>query len=85
VPAMSSFSAFALLLATIGLYGVISYEAGRRAKELGIRAAMGATRSPLVVTVVGEGMRRSLSVLCSASQAQFRSQLFSERSCFRPR
>lgn len=54
---MSGFSAFALLLATIGLYGVISYAVARRAKELAIRAAMGATRSVLVRTVVGESMR----------------------------
>jgi putative ABC transport system permease protein len=54
---MSGFSAFALLLATLGLYGVISYAVARRAKELGIRAAMGATRGVLVATVVGEGMR----------------------------
>jgi putative ABC transport system permease protein len=54
---MSGFSAFALLLATIGLYGVISYSVSRRSKELGIRAAMGATRGKLVAMVLGEGMR----------------------------
>jgi putative ABC transport system permease protein len=54
---MSGFSAFALLLAGIGLYGVISYSVARRAKELGIRAAMGATRTMLVARVAGEGMR----------------------------
>lgn len=54
---MSGFSAFSLLLATIGLYGVISYTIARRAREFGIRAAMGASRSMLVRAVVGEGMR----------------------------
>src|SRR5262249_26892511 len=54
---MTGFSGFALALATIGLYGVISYAVSRRSKELGIRAAMGATRGALVGMVVGEGMR----------------------------
>jgi putative ABC transport system permease protein len=54
---MSGFSTFALLLAALGLYGVMSYSVARRAKELGIRAAMGASRRILVATVVGEGMR----------------------------
>ncbi|MGH9722378.1 MAG: ADOP family duplicated permease [Bryobacteraceae bacterium] len=54
---MGAFSGFALLLATIGLYGVVSYTMTRRRKELGIRAAMGATRNVLVKMVVGQGMR----------------------------
>lgn len=54
---LSGFSAFALLLAAIGLYGVISYAVARRTKELGIRAAMGATRGVLVGSVLAEGMK----------------------------
>lgn len=79
---MSGFSAFALLLATIGLYGVISYSVSRRSKELGIRAAMGATRSGLVAMVVGEGMRDiaiGLAIGLAAAfpiTGLFRNQLF---------
>jgi putative ABC transport system permease protein len=54
---MSGFSAFALLLATVGLYGVVSYAVARRTKELGIRAAMGATRRVLVAMVLRDGLR----------------------------
>jgi len=54
---MGAFSAFALLLAAIGLYGVISYTMACRTKEFGIRAALGATRGVLVKMVVGSGMR----------------------------
>lgn len=51
-----SFSLFALLLASIGLYGVVSYSTTRRARELSIRAAMGATRMGLVRLVLGQGL-----------------------------
>jgi ABC-type antimicrobial peptide transport system permease subunit len=52
-----AFSLFALLLAAIGLYGVISYATTRRARELSIRAAMGATRAGLVRLVLGQGLQ----------------------------
>lgn len=50
----SFFGAVALLLAAIGLYGVLSYLTIRRAKEIGIRIALGSTRSRVVRMVVGE-------------------------------
>jgi putative ABC transport system permease protein len=54
---MGAFSGFALLLAGIGLYGIVSYSMTRRTREFGIRAAMGATRAGLVKMVLGQGMR----------------------------
>jgi putative ABC transport system permease protein len=48
----------ALLLATVGIYGVASFAVARRTREIGIRSALGAQRSDVFRLVVGESMRR---------------------------
>ncbi len=50
------FAAVALLLAMTGLYGVMSYAVAQRSRELGIRTALGGTRSNLLGLVVRQGM-----------------------------
>jgi predicted permease len=54
------FAAFALGLASIGIYGVISYLAGQRTQEIGIRIAFGANRFDVLLMVLGYGMKMTL-------------------------
>ena len=55
--AMGSFAAFAILLAAIGLYGVVAYNAAQRTREIGVRIALGAEAKHVVAMIAGQGGR----------------------------
>jgi ABC-type antimicrobial peptide transport system permease subunit len=54
---LTSFGVLALLLASVGIYGVVSHSVSRRISEIGIRVALGASRAGVVGMIVTGGMR----------------------------
>ena len=57
---LAALAGMALMLASIGLYGVLSYTVARREREFGVRSALGATQRSLLTLVLRDGIRLAL-------------------------
>lgn len=58
---LALFAAVAMILATLGLYGMMAYQVSQGTREIGIRMALGATRPLILKLVVGQGMMLALA------------------------
>ena len=58
---LAAFSVFALILAAVGIYGLLAYVVTQRTGEFGIRLALGAQRAQVVTSVLGDGLKTTLA------------------------
>lgn len=68
---LGAFAVLALVLASVGIYGVISYSMAQRSRELGIRMALGAAKRDVLKMVLGQSIRLALTGVAIGAMAAF--------------
>jgi putative ABC transport system permease protein len=86
---LALFAGLALVLAAVGIYGVISYSVAQREREVGIRMALGAQAGDVLALIVRQGMRPALlgllaGVLVAAAMTRFMRNLLFQVSAIDP-
>jgi ABC-type antimicrobial peptide transport system permease subunit len=84
-----AFAVLALVVAAVGLYGVIGYSVAQRMHELGVRVALGAQRGDILRLVVGQSVRfalagTALGVLVAVIQSRWIQPLLFDQSATDP-
>src|SRR5262249_33189856 len=87
--ALAGFAGGALLLAAIGLYGVLAFVVSRQTREIGVRMALGAKREQVLVLVAGRGMRLvaiglALGLVSALGAARLLGSLLSDTRSYDP-
>ncbi|REJ73520.1 MAG: permease [Acidobacteria bacterium] len=86
---LACFAALAVVLAAVGLYGIVSYVVARRSRELAVRLALGADRRGIVALVLAQGMRpvalgAAIGLLASVGATRFLASLLHRVEAFDP-
>jgi ABC-type antimicrobial peptide transport system permease subunit len=81
-PIVTAFGVLAIVLAGVGIFGLVSYVVAQRAREFGIRVAVGATRAQVWKTVMGEAIRPAAAGLAVGLGAAWWLQRFVEATAF---
>jgi predicted permease len=68
---LASFAGLALLLSSIGIYGVISYVVGQKTREIGLRIALGASRSAVMRMILSQGGKLAAAGIIIGVAASF--------------